>query len=664
MKFRLGRLEAWETPLALFGIVLLSYGLWIPWMGLFGNDIPYVWFYHLLGAWGPGEFAAHDRPFSAVFYAASTFLLGENVWAYHIFLLILRWLSSVLLVWVLGLVWPEHKRAALLAGLLLAVYPGFRQNPVAVEFILHFCVLDLFLLSLGAGLLAVQQPQRYWVWMAVSVVGSAGLFWLEYFFGLEILRPIFLWLVARRQGLTGRRQWHRILRSWLPVLGVVLAFLIWRVFIFSFPTYKPLSLQELRANPLVALLGLAQTAARDLWTAFAGAWLQTLDFPRGGRALGGYLALVAAAVGLVVLLWLRAGKAPGGSPQRGAPYFGESMFGIGLAAMLAGGAIFWLTGIPVSLEFPWDRSTLSYMVGACLAITGLLEMALVPRYRLVFAAGLVALAVGMHFINAREYRAEWRKLQDFYWQLTWRAPQLEPGTLALFDVIPLNRYSDNDLTAMLNWTYSPGRHSREIEYKFFDLNLRLGGQYTGLPGLEKGLPIEVSHRGATFKSTTSSMLVISYSPPSCLRVLYPEDTVLPGITDNLAKVLPLSRPDLISAGAEPARPPAPLGSEPARGWCYYFQKADLARQEKNYNEVVALGNQASDARLRPEDLSEWLPFIEGYAETGNMERAKALNDAVAKKAELIPALCKTWKAVGENMPDQAQAIQKELGCKP
>jgi hypothetical protein len=42
MKFRLGRLEAWETPLALFGIVLLSYGLWIPWMGLFGNDIPYV----------------------------------------------------------------------------------------------------------------------------------------------------------------------------------------------------------------------------------------------------------------------------------------------------------------------------------------------------------------------------------------------------------------------------------------------------------------------------------------------------------------------------------------------------------------------------------------------------------------------------------------------
>src|SRR5512143_3303709 len=119
-------LTSWATPLALLGIVLLSYGLWIPWMGLFGNDLPYLWYYHLLGPWGPGEFASVDRPFSAMFYAASTFLFGERVWLYHVFLLALRWLSAVLLWWLLGLLWPERKQEASIAALLFAVYPGFR----------------------------------------------------------------------------------------------------------------------------------------------------------------------------------------------------------------------------------------------------------------------------------------------------------------------------------------------------------------------------------------------------------------------------------------------------------------------------------------------------------------------------------------------------------
>src|SRR5512145_1113151 len=66
------------APLALFGVVLLSYGLWIPWMGLFGNDLPYLWYYHRLGPSGPGEFASIARPFSAVFYAARTFLFGQT----------------------------------------------------------------------------------------------------------------------------------------------------------------------------------------------------------------------------------------------------------------------------------------------------------------------------------------------------------------------------------------------------------------------------------------------------------------------------------------------------------------------------------------------------------------------------------------------------------
>src|SRR5512133_119450 len=123
MTARRGFPRGWETPLLLLGVVVLSYGLWIPWMGLFGDDLSYLYYAHLLGPWGPGLFASMDRPVSAVFYAVSMAVLGESIWPYQVFLLALRWLSAVLLWWVLGLVWPNHKWEAVLAALLLAVYP-------------------------------------------------------------------------------------------------------------------------------------------------------------------------------------------------------------------------------------------------------------------------------------------------------------------------------------------------------------------------------------------------------------------------------------------------------------------------------------------------------------------------------------------------------------
>ncbi len=684
MKLRLGRLHRWETPLALLGIVLLSYGLWIPWMGLFGNDLPYLWYYHRLGPWGPGAFASIDRPFSAAFYAGSTFLLGETVWLYHAFLLLLRGLSAVLLWWVLTLLWPERRRGAAAAALFFAVYPGFRQNPIALEFILHFCVLDLFLLSLGASLLAARQspaasPKRFWPLLLVSMVGAGGVFWLEYFIGLEVLRPLFLWLDTRRQGLRGRAQWKRIAAAWLPVVAVVAAFLIWRIFIFSFPTYRPVLLDALRAGPLAALLQLAQNVIRDLWTVLGRAWLQVLQLPEGRRSLLAYLALAAAAFGLAFVLLRRAappGDAPSGAPTgtpEGAPfagegaksggrYWGETLLGIGLLAMLAGGSIFWVTGIPVTVEFPWDRSTLSFMLGASLATAGLLEMAVTPRYRAPLAAALVALAVGMHFINAQEYRAEWQKLRDFYWQLTWRAPGLEPGTLALFDVIPLNRYSDNDMTALLNWTYAPDARSHDIDYKVFDLNLRLGDQHVGLPGLEKDLPVEVTHRGVTFRSTTSSTLAVSYNPPACLKILTSEDALLPEITGKLSQVLPMTRLAQVRADGA-ARPPAQLGAEPPHGWCYYYQKAALARQQGDWASVTRLGDQAAAANLRWNDPSELLPFIEGYAMSGNLDQARALSIEASQQPALKPALCALWKRLEQHVPSAA-AEAAQLGCSP
>jgi hypothetical protein len=48
------------------------------------------------------------------------------------------------------------------------------------------------------------------------------------------------------------------------------------------------------------------------------------------------------------------------------------------------------------------------------------------------------------------------------------------------------------------------------------------------------------------------------------------------------------------AGESEARPPAHIyGAEIAHGWCYYFEKADLARQSGDWETIVSLDEQAA-----------------------------------------------------------------------
>jgi hypothetical protein len=343
-----------------------------------------------------------DRPVSGLFYAAVTLALGENIWLYHILLLALRWLSGLLLWKILRLVWPECNRAAAIAAILFVIYPGFRQNPVALEFILHLAVLDLFLLSMLAMLSAVSRPNKPVLWLLLSLVTAAGPFFLEYFVGLEILRPIFLWLLTRRQGLSGKKQWSKIFSAWLPALVVVQAFLAWRVLIFSFRTYQPVLLDQLRANPLDGLLHLGSRIVGDLWTAFAGAWQLVFQFPQNSRWLLQDFLLIVGCAGVIFVLFTQIKDPPSPTGEdRSTGHWGELLLGLGLVAMLAGGAVFWITGIEISVEFPWDRSTLSLMLGASLVGVGLLEMLAAPRYRLFLAAVLIGLAAGAHYQNAQ-----------------------------------------------------------------------------------------------------------------------------------------------------------------------------------------------------------------------------------------------------------------------
>lgn len=652
-----------SLPLAFLGAVVLAYGIFIPWWGLYGDDWIYMWNYHLFGASGFVDFVAVDRPFSAWIYILTSPVFGETIWPYHVFLLGLRWLSVFLFWKILCLIWPQHSRQTAWAAMLFAVYPGFQQQPIAVQFILHFATLDLSLFSIWAMLRAAEQPHQKRVLTVLGLTASLGMFGIEYFIGLELLRPVLTWMVLRNE--TDRKQrLKRSLMAWLPYLIVLLAFFVWRVFIFAFPTYEPKLLYGLREAPLNALVELAKRILTDLRTALYGAWRQILKRP--AEQLNLYILLVSST--FLLSLGYMARLASGKTEAEARPWYEAwplqalALGGLSLALV---GWPFWVPNVPLTLAFPWDRSLLPFMFGACLIMVAVVDILVRPKAQVVILSGLVALSVGFHLQNAQIYREEWRNLQTYFWQMAWRMPELEEGTVVISDAIPLWRYSDNDLTPLVNWIYAPDLNTGEMSYKYFDMSTRVGSP---LPGLEEGLTFSHGYRNTTFTGNTSDVLAIFYQAPGCMKVLDPAGDMQPaGLPQTLKETLHLSHVDQIGSGSE-AVPPLILGAEPEHDWCYFYTKADLARQTQDWQKVAGLGDAAEAQGLNPADgyAVEYLPFIEGYARTGNWDRAFELTETAAHSA--APGLCSLWSRVEQTMQlesaesSQIKLLKDAMGC--
>jgi hypothetical protein len=281
----------------------------------------------------------------------------------------------------------------------------------------------------------------------------------------------------------------------------------------------------------------------------------------------------------------------------------------------------------------------------------------------------VALAAGRQFLWANEFRRDWVYQKNLFWQMTWRAPGLEKNTMVLLNE-DLEYYADNSLGAALNWVYAPDNHTNIVDYVLFyptnrtDLSLNLN----------LDVPVKYNFLAGTFEGNTSQTVVFYYSPPKCLRLLDPEidieNRLIP--EDSLlrdAAVLSSTAPILSKATATMPKVYSP---EPVHGWCYFFEKADLARQIGDWGTVTRLGDDAFALNDYPNDPIERFVFIEGYAHTADWEKAVELsqNSYKVSKSYVGPLLCKLWDRIAretESTPEQSttlDAVRNKFECLP
>ena len=659
-------------PVYLLAVCVLAYALLIPLLGFYWDDWPMLWFLHALGPGGFDQVWAMDRPLVGMLFQLSTAIIGAVPWGWHVFALAARWASLMAFWWALRELWLDRKQAVRWVILLLAVYPGFQQQSIGLIYSHYFLVMTFVGVS-WASMLSALHRNHAWMWFALSIIcGAVGLFSMEFFLGLELIRPFVLW-IGLKQYQNERPRISTAIRYLAPFASLWILYLVWRTRIIGFHAYKPVLIESLREAPLLALTQLAGTMITDVWQAAGEAWFRALvplsisEF--GHMATFAWLiVMVSAAIltGVVLLIW--DGESAEPSPGKHTWAWQAGLLGVG--TIFLGGWSFWIPGLDLELFFPWDRFTLGWMLGIALLWASLID-AFLPRnwIKVTLLTLMIAAGVGAQFRFAVQYQRAWEAEQRFFWNLSWRIPNLEPGTVILANEIPLDFVTDNSLTGALNLMYAGETAEGEMPFIVYDLNTRIDH---GIAGLETGLPIEHTYRATVFTGTTSQALMIFYAPPGCLRVV---DQVLddssPTLPPLLHEAIHLSRLDLIDVNVdEPAMLSDNLmGPEPEQTWCYYFERADLARQRGDWEQIAVLGDAAFQLDDRPNQAEERIPFIEGYAHAGDFVRAEELTREAMDQSEGVrKPLCHAWDRIessidfGETEQYIYEEMQSFLGC--
>ncbi len=667
------------VPLAFLLLLLLSFGLMIPWLGFYWDDWPIMLATRLQGIGAFWEYYGDERPFNPLTVIPSAWLMGTQPLNWHIFALLMRWLTVLGIYWSLKRLWPRQVWQVTGMVLLFAIYPIFTQQPVSATFTTHWIVYASFFYSLGAMIQSERTPR--WRW-PLTLTGIAAqllhMLPLEYFWGLELLRPFMLWLIHTEKIPDKRKRMWATLRSWAPYLLVYSGVVAWWVsYRGNLPdSNQPDALLSLGATPLQTGFHFIQIILQDSIHNLLGAWYQTIN-PEGldlsDRSVLASLALavLTAVLALLFLLRLNGDESRRSAQETSARWVRQAIW-IGLLGAFLGPIPIWVIDRQSLFGLQSGRFALAAMTGLSIFMIGVLEW-FTPRRlpKSVLLAVLIGMAAGSHLRVATSYYRSTLLQNQFYWQLYWRAPYIKPGT-AILSKDELFIYVGRKPTAVtLNLLYPQPFGTRNVGYWFLEMDHDIGAKM--VPKLARGKTFTESFRTFDFTGSSLDSLVIFYKPGAgrCLWVLSPEDADNPELPDLTLQALPVS--NLSRIQAQPISndyPPTEFfGEELEHNWCYYYQKAELAAQFGAWQQVAELGDEALAKGFSPGNSHEYLPFIEGYARSGHWDQAIARTQAAFTANELIaPRLCSLWKRIlAQDIPpadfkSSIQQMQNLLQC--
>ncbi len=657
---------------------ILSFGVLVFSIGFFLDDWPILYSARVHGLYGLQEYYAYDgRPFGYWVNYFFVSLLGFRPLGWHIAALLLRWLSSILMWGTFTTLWPDHKRQVTWAALLFAIYPLFAQQSIAVTFMPHWVCYVLFFLSLYLMVKSFKYRNSTWFWLLTifsMLFDLVNLFTYENFIGVEFLRPVILWiLVSRENPISSNHTFLTraglTLRHWAPYILTSFGFIFWRLWLTTQPIGRntPTVLFNLFQTPFTTLVDLARYAFSDFNQIVFSVWSKTfvpdqLDIVIASDFIAWGLMLSASGIAILYLFHFTKPALSNVSedqPTEKGKWHLQALL-LGALAVIFGAVPGWLVGRTASGSFGlWnDRFGLVSMFGAAIFIVALLDWLLHGSYKkqaAIFCL-LLALATNSNFRTANDYK--WSSIfqSRFFYMLNWRAPYLESPTAIYSDNEFFSKMGTYPTSFALNLLYPNAQPMPNTNYWFYTITKFFGDN---ISDLVSGVEITQSHWYARFKTLSTDAIVVQFTQDSsnCLWVLTENDRYYPSLSPNTVKSLPASNLRRITTIETAGYPPVDLfGQEPVHTWCYYYEKADLARQFKQWTEITKLYEEASAKGYDTSASIELMPFIEGYAHTGNFEKAIELTILARDYLRnMSPYLCDNWSRIMKELPPSAQA---------
>jgi hypothetical protein len=288
------------------------------------------------------------------------------------------------------------------------------------------------------------------------------------------------------------------------------------------------------------------------------------------------------------------------------------------------------------------------MFGASLFVVSLSSFLLKQKHKTIFICLLIGLATGYQFRLENEFRWSWEAKSRLAWQLIWRLPGVQPNTAFYGDGV-LVTGSWVDIT-FINFLYAQPTQFGMDNYWYYDLSRFTNGNIPD-PGVEL---VERRLENLFYQGNSSDSLVLQFKtiPNQCLWVIDEGDLLNPYLSPVVKSAIPLSNLDRINS-AESINPHLieVLQTEPFGQWCYYFEKADLAVQEQQWDEVKRLWQEADARNINTSVPVEYIPFIYGIAQTGDLSTALAISQrARSLDLKMREPLCQTWEKILEKQP--------------
>ncbi len=662
----------YSFTILIFILSCLCYGLLAPWIRFFHDELSMLWFHQNMN--DLDRFFVGNRPFLKYLYEPFLWLFGSNSFLWALFSVFTRWLLSMSIYWLVKYLWPNRSFLAAAICCLAVVYPGFQAQYSSMIFGIAFLIFSLFVLSLLFSIKAIDRREYRLPYLILALSFSAvSLFTSEYFFTLEIVRYFIIWKhVSNQKKNPGIKDF---LLHYGPFLVMFSLAIVWRLFQESDETaYSLVFFDNLKSSFFPAIAKQSLASLKDIWYTAFKVWLDSfypshLIAQEGQRIIYLYYGLIAVTF-IVLMIYFRISY----RKERQEKNQGElrSLLVFGLISIISAGIPFWLAGLPVNEGYFFTRWTIPFIIGSS-ALVALFSVVVFKNRTLniLIISGLIAFGVGTQFLVGNSFRHDSNIQNKLYWELIWRVPDLKENTVLFSDMLNFHYENSDELSSGINIALAGKGDYSSIPYFLFYLPERINTSI--LPEIKFDLPVSGKRYYSAFKGNTSQALIIDFDPPSCLKILDPVlDQYNPELKSLTKQALFLSKRALISQ-TEPTTTKIKsidiIGSEPPKTWCFYFEKADLAAQFKDWQVVGDIYQQILEKKYQPRTGREYIPFIEGLSHLSKWAEASSLTDlSLEISPELKPLLCSLWKRISTETPMSSEKslvtleIYQKLGC--